>query len=136
MNHFKDETLMKYQCILPFSGLVPLQKNPTLKYCSTEITKSYIKKIKIILKQKEFKHCLDQVSCTPGLIISRRNLILRYPMDWIGLTVGYWCFHRSRECSQAHTYPYKASAHWSRWLFLRTSPLEGYFFWSHLFCIG
>ena len=32
-------------------------------------------------------------------------------MDWIGLTVGYWCFHRFRECSQAHTYPYKASAH-------------------------
>ena len=63
MNHFKDETLMKYQCILPFSGLVPLQKNPTLKYCSTEVTKSYIKKIKIILKQNEFKHCLDQVSC-------------------------------------------------------------------------
>ena len=48
-------------------------------------------------------------------------------LDWIGLTVGYWCFHRSRECSQAHTYPYKASAHWSRWLFLRTSPLEGFF---------
>ena len=20
-------------------------------------------------------------------------------LDWIGLTVGYWCFHRSRECS-------------------------------------
>ena len=51
---------------------------------------------------------------------------IKYGLDWIGLTVGYWCFHRSRECSQAQTLPYKASASWSSWLFLRTCPLKGY----------
>ena len=28
-------------------------------------------------------------------------------LDWIGLTVGYWCFHHSREYSQAQTFPTK-----------------------------
>ena len=29
---------------------------------------------------------------------------LKKAVDWIGLTVGYWCFHYSKDCSQAQAF--------------------------------
>ena len=31
-----------------------------------------------------------------------------FRLDWIGLTVGYWCFHYSKDCSRAKNPSYHA----------------------------
>ena len=88
MNYFKNEIIIKYQCILPF---LEEAKNQTLEYCSNEITKNYIKKIKIVLQQKGFKHCQDQAPCNQTIftLVNPEDRITYSSSPWAKIKISF-----------------------------------------------